>query len=441
MLPLLLLACTPGKGAAATFATDLSATVHPEISTVLDVSWSQAEAATSWIEFRTEEAGEWAASPPIDRVAGATGEVALGLPSQQAVELRVVGELDGVRVESSPIQSVTGVLPFDLPEPTVIEADPSLQSPEPWILGSMDTFPNNAYIGPFYVWIMDREGRIVWYHKTRDNLTTMFTRVARDGTHILYDEDVTYDFLDPDTAAIIRTTLDGAWTHTIPAPGLAYAYDELDDGTLVSDHAPDNETYQIVARDEDGAIEPLWTCGGNYYSCYSNTVNLSPAQDTVLWSEPENDKVLEIDLASGTILREFGEGEEAWPHSPEEAVFSYQHFPNWTPEGTLLISTHSGIGDKRQRAREYAVDASSQTLTEVWEYGEEVEEYAQSSGEAWRLPNGNTFINYGSGGAAREVTSDGAVAWDIAWEDKHLTGHMSLVADLYALNQGWPEGD
>jgi len=136
--------------------------------------------------------------------------------------------------------------------------------------------------------------------------------------------------------------------------------------------------------------------------------------------------VAEVDVATGTVRHAWGTyGDD--PFDPP--AFDMQHAPNWTMDGTLLVSTHVPDADRQQRDREFVLDDASGRLTEVWSYGEGVDEYATYAGEAFRLENGNTLINYGSGGNIREVTADGRVAWSATFEGR-LVGHTSLLAGL-----------
>ena len=130
---------------------------------------------------------------------------------------------------------------------------------------------------------------------------------------------------------------------------------------------------------------------------------------------------------------------EPYSFSPANSMFAYQHFPNWTDTGTLLVSTHKVGTSGVQYASEYTVDDDTQALTRIWTY-ESTDDWATQLGEALRLRNGNTIQGYGQDGAAREVTPDGQTAWHVSWEKDdsgyRVIGHLSLIDDLYALNQG-----
>ena len=65
---------------------------------------------------------------------------------------------------------------------------------------------------------------------------------------------------------------------------------------------------------------------------------------------------------------------------------------------------------------------------------------------ALRLANGNTLVNYGTGGVIREVTPAKKtvfyVKFDITSSNDYfnkLVGHNFLIDDLYALNGGGPK--
>ena len=79
----------------------------------------------------------------------------------------------------------------------------------------------------------------------------------------------------------------------------------------------------------------------------------------------------------------------------------------------------------------------SETLVEIWSYGEGAGIYAPTWGEAFRLDNGNTALNTGSDPLIREVTSYGDTVWDLKWSGNITLGHMTFIlglSDLYALN-------
>ncbi len=416
---------------------------HEEVHTILVVTWTQDRPSDAeWIEFSFED-GTWSPTPERARTAGAQREVLLGVPADTEVALRFVERSPAGEVRSRETWSgITGSLPRDLVPPAFVGWDPALTSPEPWILGSVDV-GSYWYYGPFYVFILDRQGRVVWYRAVSQNRTALFPRVARDGTHVLYEGGCIYTWDPMAIPSITRETLDLAFREVLELPRLNFTYDEQPDGTLLYDASLDGLHFDLVAVAPDGTEQTAWRCndwlrevgGGGYWACMSNTVNYDPETDTVLWSMFELDTVVEVDLEAGEVVRQWGQAEGSWAVDPPEAMFDYMHFPNRTAEGTLLLSTHALGGRRQQRAREYLVDDETRTLVQVWSFGESVPDYADYAGEATRLANGNTLVNYGTDGTIREVTPDGEIAWEVDFRS-HLVGHDTLVPDLYALNRG-----
>lgn len=435
-------ACSDGKEAPPepVAASAISASAHESVATLIQVSWTQEADAEAWVEFSFGD-GELGASPPTARSAGENSEWVLGVPSQTEVSVTVHTDSGGALWSSDPIGAVTGALPEDLLEPAIDAWDPALASGEGWLLGSVDIDGGSSYSGPWWLFIADRKGRIVWYREL-EYWQSMFPRVARDGTHLAYDQQY---LLDPDgqLSSLVRTTLDGTWTEETPMPGLGWCWDETGDGTVFYDQNKGVDAVTIQEISPDGSQRTVWDCTAwqapldpDREHCFTNTVNWVEQTDTILWSTYWGDYALEVDRDSGEVLWYAGNLEGGWSFDPPDAVFDLQHYPNYTPDGTLLVSTHVPELEGEQRAREYEVDYQTRTLRQVWVYGEGVDQWAKYSGEAVRLDNGNTLINYGTGGGVREVTPEGETVWLMNFGDERTLGHTQLIGDLYAVNAG-----
>jgi hypothetical protein len=116
--------------------------------------------------------------------------------------------------------------------------------------------------------------------------------------------------------------------------------------------------------------------------------------------------------ADGTPLVWFN-GEEAQSVDgvgPAEGTdgFRYPHDPNWTPDGTLMVSTRTP--EQESIVAEYAVEGN--TYTEVWAWGRGRDEDAEWLGQGRRLPGGTTLVNTGSEGILREVDAEGEILWE-----------------------------
>lgn len=424
--------------------SDVSVELHPRVQTVLVVTWNQDEAVDgAWLEFSFEK-DEWMTSPERARGVGEAREVILGVPAEAKVTFKV-GNRRGDRYLLSELSylGTTGVLPADLPLPELFLHDPARLSDEPYMLGTVDT-SRNWYQGPFYMFILDREGRYVWYYPIPDSRCAMFAQVSADGTHLLVDGTTYYVYDGSISPTITRLTLDLAMEETLVLEDLGFSFDEVEGGAILY-HSRDR-TDALFELSPSGEKREIWNCpqymrdnGFRGDLCMPNSVIHTSSTDAVLWSMFQNDTVVEIDRASGEVLRRFGQLSGGYDFDPPEAVVDYQHYPNYTPDGTLIVSTHV-LGERgQQRTREFYVDDLNQLLTERWSFGDGVDHYADYGGEAQRLGNGNSLLCYGTEGTMLEVSDEGEIVWDLEWPSEpntHLLGHNTLLTDLYALNAG-----
>lgn len=404
-------------------------TVHPQVATMLVVAWDQPVATDeAWVTWTVDGVEHGSRHVPV--AAGPASALILGVPERTAVDGITVHTGDGTLDGGS---ATTGALPSNLFEPTVTHHEATIR-PEPWVLTSVDVGPS-PFFGPCYTVIVDADGRIVWYRPTEGARLTWQPRLSRAGDTILLDEEITYTGEDPDQAAVTRVTLDRAAEERTSLPGMI-TFDELDDGGFVYAVAENGFEFDLVRRHPDGTDQRIWTCypwmepyNDEYWGCATNTTTWDPTRGTVLWSTFETMIVLEIDLETGEIVREYGPYPGGYRIEPPESTFEKQHFPNWTAAGTLVVSTHD-IGATRQLAREFEVDEGEGVLREIWSV--ETSDYAEYAGHVRVLPSGHLLWGLGTRGVIQEITREGDVLWRIEWRD-HLVGNVTPIADLYTL--------
>lgn len=414
--------------------SDLSVSVHSSISTILMVAWTQEEeAGSSHVEYSFEE-DIWASTPSRPVSVGAHQEPILGIPSETTVQLRVVQEVgDSPRLSDEGWSGTTGSLPTDLPLSTFVAWDPDKSSTEPWLLTTLDT-GRDWYSGPWWLVILDRHARVVWYQEVPDQRLSVMSRVSPDQTHITWAE---VDYFGTRPSSVERSTLDLGWQQSVTVPEIGYTYDELPDGTIAYDFW-DRSRTGISLLSPEGKDSRLWECTDwlasehSWWACGTNTVRWSQERESFMYSLYELNTVIEVDVNTGIIMGTWGdEGDNEI--LPSGVGLQMQHYPGWTPEGTLLLHTQQVGREREEWVREFSWNESQNSIEQSWSWST-TDYYADCSGEAVRLENGNTLINYGCGGGIREITPSGDVVWDV--DTGRLIGHQTLIADLYALNQG-----
>ena len=442
---------TAGAGAGDAYVTGVNVAVHPNTTTILVVTWTQAMAAeTTRLEF------SFAGSTVMSSRAkpGATGshrDVVLGVPASTAVTVRIVSRQGGVDYKTRDYTGTTGVIPSGMPVPMILAYDAAAASPERYMFGSVEnssggcTNRNCYFDGLFWVYIMDRQGRIVWYYvDTTSNAATGFQRMARDGEYIVIDKSRT------GTRSVLKMTLDRQYMQSIALP-VADAIDVTTDGSVLYDTSPNGELHE---RTKAGADRVIWSCRtafGASFNCYSNTINWNPADDTVLMSFPEPNTVAQINRATGALVATYGDRSGSYTFSPSTWSFEWQHFPNISAAGTLMVSSHlpmfpegSAAGPMQHAFIEFEIDRTNRRLVEKWSYSAGTE-WALSRGMAIKLANGNVLGNYGTGGAIREITPDKRTVFHVKFDvptgsdyANKMVGHNELIDDLYKLNGGGP---
>ncbi len=405
-----------------------------EPGTLVWATWTvDGPIADTSVSYRFE-GGEWMSTPARDYEAGDQRQVVLGIPAATSVEVYLAGASNGTVWQTDTLTITTDDVPADLPAPTMVFHDPTLASSDRWILGSIDVSAGAWFDGPFYFFLLDREGRYVWWRKLED-VRTMSPQIGINGGYIALDATTTFDA--GAASAVHRLTLDGQRDERLDVPGMIWAFSEGPDGTIFYDARESTVGPALMERAPDGTIREIWQCVPEFgLHCASNTVKYDAERDSILWSMYDLHTVVEIDRDSGAVLRQFGQLPGSYTFDTEAVGFLDQHWPNYTPDGTLLVSTHLPDAPDQQRAFEFEVDDASETLRLVWSYGEGVDEFAYYAGDAHRVPNGNTIVNYGTGGALREVTHDGELAFELDWDYIYVLGHNELVDDLYALLEG-----
>jgi hypothetical protein len=405
--------------------------VDPRMATLLWVSWTEdLDADEAWVSWTLD--GVDRASPHAPAPAGDHRQVVLGVPSSTEVPLVLHVVVDGVESTAS-VDATTGPLPQNLHDPLVVANDPSAR-PEEWTLTSVDVGPA-PFFGPCYTVVLDKAGRIVWYRPTTGNRLTWQAAVSRLGPYLLVDESTLYSFSYPGPPTVSRVSLDLGLDEPIALDGNMISSSELDDGGFVFAEDVDGYQFYLTRQWPDGSRQRLWDCyawmapyDAGYWACAPNTTLYVPERGTVVWSMFDTSTIVEIDLASGELVREYGDYPGGYTIDPSSSRFDYQHFPNFSAEGTLMVSTHSPDGSQ-QWAREFEVDEATSTLHELWSVRSP--DWAQYAGQVQKLPSGHVLWELGVTGIIRELEPDGTVVWEVEWPD-HLVGNVTPIADLYA---------
>lgn len=439
---------------AAAAVTDLSARLHDEIGSVVYVSWTQVEATDSvWVEYQFE-GDTWLSTPVRTGDAGPHEQIVLGVPYGTPLSWRVVVQtgassdnLDGPAITTDPE-------PADLPTIQLDLADESGWDPTGrFLLTSVSTEePMRSNTPAFWVTLIDRQGRYVWAIPANERSWTLYTKPSRDGTSILYDDDLYWTSFDPDAdSQIHQILLDGSELRTWDVPGLAHSFDDLSADTIAWDKSNRGDDVVVLSVGDAEPVE-IWSCldwiatsdiarspdNPNRESCGANALSYNEDRGTYTISLWSHETVLEFVADSGEVLW-YADPNEGHGYSvPADAIWQWQHEAQSLSADRILLS--SGVDQDRQggfaatASYEYQLDPATESMTLVWSYLSEPEFAAQYKGGLRRLPGGNTLHYYGSGGGVKEITPAGEVVWQIQFDENYdsWTGRSYFLDDLYA---------
>jgi len=174
-----------------------------------------------------------------------------------------------------------------------------------------------------------------------------------------------------------------------------------------------------------------------YDVTHANALEVTP-DGNLLISIRHTSEIIKIDRETGAILWRLGGAEShhndfQYINDPFNGV-SHQHQPVMLDNGNLLIFDN-GNGRERPYTRvvEYQLDEASMTATLVWSYVTPEQHFSPNRGNAQRLENGNTLINYVSRDKPIvEVNPEGEIVMEIDLPD----GYESYAS--YQV-QFWPE--
>ncbi len=233
---------------------------------------------------------------------------------------------------------------------------------------------------------------------------------------------------------------------------------------LVQDFDPGQGNYGVVAENpgkldinavelkRDGSVGADWT--------HVNALDYNEELDQIVFSSNYLSEVYIIDHsttafeaqgAAGDFLYRWGNSENYDRGTAEDRQLFSQHDVQWIRDGlpgagNILIFNN---GDEEKRPHTSVVEFSAPLNEDgsyalagddaygpvelAWEYAPTDEDifFSWFISGAQRLANGNTLVNHGANARVREVTADGEIVWEYAYDDGAEGPHMLFRANRY----------
>ncbi len=423
---------------------DADARLSEQISTVVQVDWQPLGGGSAWVEFGSLLAFD-RRTPEVADGPGRSAALLLGLRPLEEVQYRVVGLVDGQRIEGRAHSIQTMGLPADIPDPRLLSSDADFDG---YVLTTL-------YAADTWVVLLDSQAQVVWYHRLGEGLTTVSAAQAMGGGALRFlvaDEEHAED-----AGALSTVSMAG---EELGSVGLELAHHDFvqhADGSLawLAMDLRDTEEWgpvvgdQVLSMDSEGRVSSLFSVwdqldpdlgdalDSGFYPqgqdwTHGNGLSWDADRETYLLTLGGVDRVLEVDSA-GQVLMDMGP--DTFEFSPADAGFDDigygPHAGRWTEDDALLLFHNTTSGESPySRVLELDVDSDVAQAELSWSFDAQQQWLTRYMGSAQRLPDGSTFTSWGSAGMLVLVDPKGEASW-VASAPTSL-GNSTVLDDLYS---------
>jgi hypothetical protein len=311
---------------------------------------------------------------------------------------------------------------------------------------------------------VDQAGRLVWYYRVPDEIPFrgtfdgfVFSLLRLSGGNWLYAVgDYGFEEVSPDSRSVRRIELSGPLSSR-----LHHDFTQAPDGRILllgaETRSVATRNRKLLARGDtlhaldlaSGAEEQLWSSfdvldpsqrpshwrnvkpaddidlGDVADWTHTNTVHVTP-RGSLLLSMRHLDQVVSLAPDLRTVEWKLGGPDSSFAFPDPTDRFYGQHAPVELPNGRLLLFDNGNFRPEGEYSRglELELDFSAMTARKVWEYRHSPDDYSSRVGNALRLPNGNTLLNFGyhvdptEAAVLVEARPDGTAAWVVSMKSK-----------------------
>lgn len=426
MLPLiLLLACAPDPsggaadlgddtgsgGVTPTLTVEAEAVLSEAIDTVVLVSWESEAEGEAAVDYGDRFQHRALAELGEDGLYRAT---LVGFPRQSVASFRVRHGEEVAEAQSIMTGEGAAWLPRD--------PDVTGEGAEGFVVTGFRGEDGRGAL------ILDRLGRIVWWHDLSAYGADAYTSRAT----LSPDKDaVWYSIIklrtagaDADAAlGIVRVSLDGTEVEHRGMEGHHHDFWLHDDGRVafLSTELEDEGTEDAWSFDDlkvlapDGSTGQLWSTSATQpagdTAAWLNHIEYVAETDTYWIGAKSKNALYVVDASSGETLHTIGHTAEASVTVDEP--FYEQH--GFDVIGDELLLFDNGVPSRSDsRALRFSLDLEAGTATTLWEHSADPPLYTPMLGDALQLPEGRVLLNWTSQSHVAQVTPDGEVlsTWD-----------------------------
>jgi hypothetical protein len=333
------------------------------------------------------------------------------------------------------------------------------------------TAPGSLFFAPFsrngfeaHLMILSEDD--TFYYKQPAGPLSMLDFKVMEGRPVVFNQNTAqYEFMDWAFGVVATATAIGYPTdhHDIqPVPEgdgryLLMIYHEFEHDMSPFGGSPTATVVSLVLQEVDlqGNVHFEWDSWDHIPITDSNRPLQTPRIDYIhgnaveydhdghiLISSRNLDEITKINRQSGAVIWRLGGKANQFTFT-NDAGFALQHDIRRLPNGHITLFDNGEASRGYSRAVEYEIDEVNKVITRTWEYQGP---FAGCCGNAQRLANGNTLINWGSAGQMTEVKADGTKVFEATIDGATFTyrafrfpvGRIFYLPAMFKLSQ-WSE--
>jgi hypothetical protein len=404
-----------GAGTTSICTFTQSGSTSSKIPTVGIVTWSTTLPGVTSAQIDFGFTTSYGMTAPVDLNEAGYRTLLLGMKPSMTYHYRITASAGGTVCTSDDYTIATGALASGLPVVHVTTNNSAALFPGFIVTGQ---YVNSGAAPAF---ILDTDGQYVWWYNDGSDV---------GGAHMSYDGKYIWltSMNKPDTATSDHT-------HRVSMDGLddtdftqAFAHHShqvrpLPDGSLAFFTTGANGCDDIKIFPANGTpttpatlLVNARTAHGGTGACNVDDIEYSPSDDTLIFSDAENDCLTKISRTTGATVWVLNGNTGGITSTFTGDLWGGGQFGfQVLGMNDLLLFNDNSIsgppsgGTGGVIALELMLDPIAKTSTKVWSYTASPVIQASVLGDVERLPNGNTIVDYATSGTIEEVDASGTL--------------------------------
>jgi hypothetical protein len=406
-----------------------TATLSTKIGTVGIVEWSTSlpNATSAHIDFGLSTS--YGMTAPVDLSSQPHRTLLLGMKASRTYHYRLVAESAAGTCTGPDATLTTGAVPNGIAQIQVTTTN------APALFGGF--LITGQYLGSVApALILDSDGDYVWWYDIGSDVAS--GRMSYDGTHIWLNS---INVGGGNAANVHRVTMDGLTDEDLSSEfaGQNHQMTVLPDESVAFNAYGTNGCDDIKERRPDGTVVTVInarTAHGGSGACHVNNVEYSRADDTLVFSDLDNQDITKVTPAGQVVWVLNGVGNmfagDAWQGGQHGihvlGLTDLLIFNNNSKAAIVGGQSGGGTGDG-SIALAMSLDVTTMSAREAWSYKTSPGIQNDVEGDLQRLPNGNTVIAYSTKGVVLEIDAGGSVLQRLTF--KNSLGYIEKRATLY----------